>query len=105
MTEAELKRQHWQYVQPVGIIRDHAPVLYTRGICGGESFCIAITVNGNTFNRLAGESWDALLTRVRTDLTARGDPSNIATCAYDPPVQPQEVHSVQPRFRQPMHGG
>lgn len=101
MTPAELPRQRWQYVNTVGIIRDAegVPALYTRGIVGGEDFCVAITVNGNTFDRLPGESWDELLARVRNDLVARGDAMNIATCIYDPHIDPKPVRNVQPRFQ------
>lgn len=104
MTPTDLQRQRWQYVNPVGIVRDGAPALYTRGIVGGEDFCVAIAVNGTTFPRQDGESWDALLARVRADATARGDSSNIATCIYDPHVEPQDVQNVQPRFRERMRG-
>ena len=101
MTPAQLRRQRWQYVSPGGVIRDPPgiPALYTRGIVGGEDYCVAIAVNGTTINRLDGESWDDLLTRVRTDLNARGDAKNIATCLYDPHVDPKPVRQVQPRFQ------
>jgi hypothetical protein len=105
MTPDELPRQRWQYVQPVGIVRDDAPALYTRGIVGGDAFCVAITVNGNTIHRLDGETWDAFLSRLRNDAVVRGDASNIATCIYSPHVEPKDVKNIQPRFRERFYGG
>ncbi|MFN3911486.1 hypothetical protein [Hyphomonas sp.] len=101
MKAADLARQRWQYVSPCGVIRDRegVPALYTRGIVSAEDFCVAITVNGHRFDRLSNERWDDLLARVRNDLDARGDAMNIATCIYDPHVEPQEVRQHQPRFQ------
>jgi hypothetical protein len=101
MKAEELTRQRWQYVSPCGIIRDAAgiPALYTRGIIGGEEFCVAITVNGVAITRIDGESWDELLARVRNNMDARGDAMNIATCIYDPHVEPRAVNQRQPRFQ------
>jgi len=101
VTPTELPRQPWQYLGTVGIVRDPpgVPYLYVQGIVAGEDFCIALTINGHRFDRLPGESWDELVARVRNDLDARGDPMNLATCIYDPHVDPKPVRYVQPRFQ------
>lgn len=99
MTEDDLKRQHWQYLGTVGIVRDHAPRLYVVGINGANDFLIGLAINGNTVQRLPCESYDELVSRVRCDPALRGDDVNMATCLYTPHVEPKSVRQTQPRFQ------
>lgn len=99
MTPAELKRQRWQYLTPYGVRRDDAPTLYVVGINGGSEYLTGLTINGNTIERLPGETFADLVARVRTAPDIRGEATNIATCTYDPHVDPKPVRQTQPRFQ------
>ena len=107
MTPAELNRQPFQYLGTTGIVRDPEPAppyLYVAGICGGDAFCVGLTLNGNTIERLPDESWDELLARCRRDPELRGDPSNIAVCIYSPHVAPKPVLQYSGRFQPQPRG-
>ena len=102
MNARELAASAWDYLGTVGIVRDPpgVPPLLVQGVQGGSDFTVGLLINEHVVLRLDAESVDALTTRVRRDMTLRGDPNNEAVTLYNPHVAPKPIS----RHRQMRRG-